>query len=148
MIDREKWFAWEGEDVEGRLAGVWSLFVAACPNDKAVEDVRLLAANYPHVLWGTSFLKAHGFALPLERNGQLQTLEVDLEVLRVMPAALLENDTNHVILRLSAPEAKLLKRTDTIRLDFGNLDVMNAMVQSFTRHEPQDYNIDKVVLHV
>lgn len=144
--DRAKWQAWTGADVEGRLAGIPTLFLAA--PTIAVDHVRhitVVKAWCGHILWGTSYLKRFGWDLlqqQLHEGHQYHTVEVTPELLDEAPDEVAQQC--HIMLRLPAPSCWWrLKPTDTVRFDFDHLSVACVGVRHFDRHWPEEYEHDR-----
>jgi len=139
-MSREEWAAWVGPEVEGRLLGVPTLCVA----EPVSTDV---IVAYPHVLFGTGFLVAHGYDLPAQVIDRVMvTLEVTPAMVTTIPKDLLERA--HILCRIHAGTGVLkLKPSDTIRLDVAELHVLTVTRYQMQETRPHDYEVDMPVAY-
>lgn len=141
-----RWSAWSGPDVEGRLYGVQTLFLF---NLGEWSESELYAAlrGFSHVLFGENWFDEHGIlgvreALDL---GLVATLEVRPDQLAKLPEDVRRR--GKILLALSGPpELDLLKATDEVRLLIRPFNAAVAQWQSFDRTCPEDYEVDVPVL--
>lgn len=123
--DRDRWTAWEGLEVEGRLCGVPSLFVTdlAKINVEDIPHVHIFVCNVainPDYDWETWIDKALSL-------GKLITIECEIDKVSLVPDHIL----NRVVVmacinNISANDILRLKPQDMIRLGRYECLVFNA----------------------
>ena len=135
-MERDSWEAFEGIDVEGRLKGIKTLFIAS----GQIPDT---AHEYPHIWFQPQWLRRHGYGfIPALLDHSLVTLEVSSDMITNIPKELL--DACHIVVALPIDIAIVsLKLTDTIRLDMAPMRVACATFGSFIHSYPPEYVDDK-----
>lgn len=112
---RDKWIAWEGIEVEGRLRGIHSLFV----RDPFKIDPDKIP--HSHVLVSPILVKNRYWiwVRRLLEMGKVVTMEVPPEDLKKLPVDILENKKVVIMLDITDPvlvkAVRLLKGSDMVR---------------------------------
>lgn len=136
MTDRDSWAQFEGIDVEGRLKGIRTLFIAygAIPED---------AETYPHIWFQPQWLQSHGYEdiYPLTQHS-LVTLEVSQKMIYAIPDDLMS--VCHIVLAIPMPmDVNRLKPSDTVRFDLAPMRVACTPYNTFMHSYPHEYKDDK-----
>lgn len=132
----EDWKMWRGVEVEGRLAGVPTLFMDAgvyLPDallEERVHHYYLTAGCVEESGWEAVIILCRQVEQPV-------TLEVTPRQLGDMPAYLSERC--HIMLSLDVPQMSRLKDTDTVKLVMGAYDVFCITPEQMVHTVPSDY---------
>jgi hypothetical protein len=137
MIGFKKY--WFGKEVEGRYTDIETLFI----NDVSVLGEILI--EVPHVYFTSAavdeLIKTNGWQRIFEL---VETNIISLEVLPGMlsriPAMLRIHC--HILLMLSASDASLLKKTDSIKVVYDDYSLYCTTVHNMQQVTPDDYKFD------
>lgn len=139
LTTKREWREWEGPEVEGRLYGIHTLFTSA---DTIVSDIT--PEKWPHVFINPDTIEKQGWR-DIARLAQvaLVTVCVTPEQLANMPEEV--RLSCHVMLTITEPTFRLLKKTDSLRIFSRDFVTSVATRNAFLDSEPGDYNQDKGV---
>lgn len=141
----EQWAVWDGVEVEGRLAGVRTLFLWAMPDGFDPAIVR----DYPHVYFCPAWLDQHGNAL-IDDALQHAVVTVELRPDQLPVLTLSQRHRCHLMLTLDIPEDVFyaLKPTDTVKLEGGPFRTRSFIVKTGLTSNPTHYQSDRLIAAV
>jgi len=136
---RANWATWVGVEVEGRLSGLRTLFVASDPLPSIID--------VPHVYFWEQYWKISGFAQVQKclDDKVLVTLETTLDNIANIPKQYIEQC--HLMIKIPASSISSVKETDTVRLDIAPYLVKASPLFGFKTTEEKEYYADEPVTY-
>jgi hypothetical protein len=131
---------WYGKEVEGRFTDIDTLFIA---------DFKSLPPNFnieqPHVYVCSGatqqLIDENNWQMIFEMiKSRIISIEVTPGMLEKVPAMLRIHC--HILLMLSASDAKLLKKTDSIKVVYDDYSLYCTTVHNMQQVTPDDYKFD------
>lgn len=132
---------WYGKEVEGRYTDIETLFIAdleSIPEDFSFDAL--------HIYFCSGAVKqliaSDNWAFVFDKIGSvIVSLEVEPGMLEKIPPMLRIHC--HILLMLSASDAKLLKKTDSIKVVYDDYSLYCTTVHNMQQVTPDEYKFDR-----
>jgi hypothetical protein len=141
---RQNWAVWKGPEVEGKLLGTATLYVADRPGG-SVDPINSLlgTGDYQHLWVCNSYISAYGFGdVAKWANNKKLTVSVEL-----LPSDLVSNKC-HIVLAVSVPELDRfpLRGSHSVRIDTAPYNVYSFPWSTAVETQVNDYDVDTLLL--
>jgi hypothetical protein len=146
MKINKAWGIWEGDEVEGRLLGIKTVFFHTAPLKKEIQPEMF---NSQHFYFCLEWIKQYGFKFVQScvEHGKYFTIEVTPKTVNEVPSSL--HDDCHLMLCLDIDaDLSLLKENDTVRITRRQFHTYYAPRFVFLATYPKKYGQDKLLFPV
>ena len=132
---------WYGKEVEGRYTDIETLFIA---DFKSLPEDFIIKLSHVYICSGAvqQLIDDNKWQLIFSMIGsRIISLEVTPGMLEKVPPMLRIHC--HILLMLSASDAKLLKKTDSIKVVYDDYSLYCTTVHNMQQVTPDDYKFDR-----
>lgn len=149
MIDIYNTEFYQGPEVEGRLYGIWTLFIGHNGSPNSTDKINLtpyghIYFNQPAVIKNNQFIEAEKILELCSKNYYITIGIDDPQLLQIIPDKVFEKV--HIVLTLNIPEFDRLKPHDSLRIMTPNSwHCFLAEKFTFVENGPESYSKDSIV---